>query len=36
RLLDVTREFAERDDAPAWNKQGKAIVERVQKARKNR
>ncbi|MGK0303610.1 MAG: hypothetical protein ACI89X_004506, partial [Planctomycetota bacterium] len=24
------------DDAPAWNKQGKAIVERVQKARKNR
>lgn len=36
RLMDVTRELAERDQAPAWNKQGEAIVERANRQRKKR
>lgn len=36
RLLDVTREFTERDEAPAWNKQGEEILKRVQGQRKKR
>jgi hypothetical protein len=36
RLLDVTRELTERDEAPAWNKQGEEILKRVQGQRKKR
>ena len=34
QLLDVTREFSERDEAPAWNKKGEEILKRLQ--RRNR
>ena len=36
RLLDVTQEFAERDEAPAWNKQGEEVLKRLQRPRKKR
>lgn len=36
RLLDVTREFTERDQAPQWNDKGKAILERINRPRGRR
>ncbi len=31
RLLDVTREFTERDEAPAWNQKGEEILKRLRR-----